>query len=296
MLFLLIVTESFCFSKFTYFTIFLLPTYIVSNVNKCMKNEINIKEEIKERYGKIALFGNSDSYCMSSPNCCNTEKVIESPVPSAKSMGYTSTELSSIPPSSVLGVGCGNPTKFAHIKEGDTVVDLGSGAGIDVFLAANIVKDNGTVIGIDITDKMLEKAKDNAESHGYKNVEFRQGDIEKRIPVEDNSVDVVISNCVINLTSDKVNTFKEIYRILKPKGIGRMVISDLVTDKEVNANSINAENWCSCIDGALTKENYINSIRKVGFTDVKVLDEKPYFEMESEDKKKITSLSIKAAK
>ena len=118
-----------------------------------------------------------------------------------------------------MGVGCGNPTKFAHIKEGDTVVDLGSGAGIDVFLAANIVKENGMVIGIDMTEKMIEKAKDNAKKHGYKNVEFRHGDIEKRIPIEDKSADIVISNCVINLTSNKVDTFKEIYRILKPDGL-----------------------------------------------------------------------------
>jgi arsenite methyltransferase len=173
---------------------------------------------------------------------------------------------------------------------------LGSGAGIDVFLAANIVKNNGKVIGIDMTDKMLEKAKENAKKYDYKNVEFRQGDIEKRIPVDDNSTDVVISNCVINLTTDKVKTFQEIYRILKPEGIGRMVISDLVTDKEVDGDSINADNWCSCIDGALTKENYVNSIRKAGFTDVKVLDEKPYLEMESDDKRKITSLAIKAVK
>jgi arsenite methyltransferase len=148
-----------------------------------------------------------------------------------------------------------------------------------------------------MTDKMIEKAKNNAEKFGYKNVEFREGDIEKRIPVEDNSVDVVISNCVINLTTNKVDTFQEIYRILKPDGIGRMVISDFVTNREiVNANSINAENWCSCIDGALTKERYIESIRKAGFTEVEVLDEKPYMEMEAGDDRKITRLAIKAIK
>ncbi len=262
-----------------------------------MYNDNSIKEEIKQRYGKIAITGSSDSCCMPSSECCSIEENgIESQPNSAKVIGYNSKELAAIPSSSILGVGCGNPTKFAHIKEGDTVVDLGSGAGIDVFLTANIVKDNGKVIGIDMTGKMLEKAKDNAKKHGYKNVVFKHGDIEKRIPVKDNSTDVVISNCVINLTTDKVNTFKEIYRILKPNGIGRMVISDLVTDKEVDGDSINAENWCSCIDGALTKENYIDSIRKAGFTDVKVLDEKPYLEMESEDKRKITSLTIKAIK
>ena len=216
---------------------------------------------------------------------------------STKSIGYNSTELESIPQSSILGVGCGNPTKFAHLKEGDTIVDLGSGAGIDVFLAANIVKNSGKVIGIDFTEKMIEKARNNAEKYSYKNVEFREGDIEKRIPVEDNSVDAVISNCVINLTSNKVDTFREIYRILKPDGIGKMVISDLVTDREIdNANSINAEKWCSCIDGALTKERYIESIRDAGFTDVEVLDEKPYLEMEKGDDRKITSLAIKAIK
>jgi arsenite methyltransferase len=172
---------------------------------------------------------------------------------------------------------------------------LGSGAGIDVFLAANLVKENGMVIGIDMTDKMLEKARHNAKEHGYKNVEFRQGDIEKRIPVEDNSVDVVISNCVINLTSNKIDTFKEIHRILKPKGIGR-IISDLVTDKEVDANLIDVDNWGSCIDGALTKENYIKSIRDAGFLNVEVLDEQPYLEMEKADERKITSLAIKAVK
>ena len=259
--------------------------------------EQNIKEKIKERYGKIAVFGNSDSCCMPSECCSVEENSGSSTIQSTKTIGYNSEELASIPPTSILGVGCGNPTKFAHIKEGDTVVDLGSGAGIDVFLAANIAKENGKVIGIDMTDKMLEKARQNAEKYNYKNVEFRQGDIEKRIPVEDDSADVVISNCVINLTSNKVNTFKEIHRILKPNGIGKMVISDLVTSKEMDKDSVNADNWCSCIDGALTKENYINAIREAGFTNVEVLDEKPYTEMEGNGGgRKITSLVVKAIK
>ncbi len=263
-----------------------------------MNIDNSIKDEIKQRYSKIAIMGNSDSCCMpSSSECCSIEEIgVESQINSAKVIGYNSEELAAIPSSSILGVGCGNPTKFAHIKEGDTVVDLGSGAGIDVFLAANIVKNNGKVIGIDMTDKMLEKANDNAKKYGYKNVEFRQGDIEKRIPIEGNSIDIVISNCVINLTTDKVNTFKEIYRILKPDGVGRMVISDLVTAKEVDANSINAEKWCSCIDGALTRENYIESIRQAGFTNIEILDEKPYLEMEQGDERKITSLTIKTIK
>ena len=163
-----------------------------------------------------------------------------------------------------------------------------------------MVKESGKVIGIDMTENMLNKARENAEKHGYKNVEFRQGDIEQRIPVEDNSVDVVISNCVINLTTNKENTFKEIYRILKSEGKGKMVISDLVTSKEIDVDSVNTDNWCSCIDGALTKENYIDSIKKAGFTNIEILDEKLYMELEAktegQEKRQITSISIKAVK
>jgi SAM-dependent methyltransferase len=144
----------------------------------------------------------------------------------------------------------------------------------------------------------LEKSKHNAEKYNYKNGEFRHGDIEKRISMEDNSTDVVISNCVINLTSNKVNTFKEIYRILGPNRIGKMVISDLVTSKEKDNRSVNADDWCSCIDCALTKENYLNSIREAGFTNVGVLNEKPYIEMEdnNDGSRKISGLVAKATK
>ena len=259
----------------------------------------DIKEKVKERYGKIALLGNVDSCCMPG-ECCQVnddDNTFASPIQSSKIIGYDANELESIPQSSILGVGCGAPTKFAHIKEGDLVVDLGSGAGIDVFLAAKKVGKFGKVIGIDMTDEMLEKARKNAKENGYANVEFRKGDIETRIPVEDNSVDVVISNCVINLTTNKINTFKEVYRILKPNGIGRMIISDLVTDKEIDKEeSINPDMWCSCIDGALTKENYLDSIRRAGFSDVEVLEEKLYMEGEKVGNRIITSLVIKAIK
>ena len=267
-----------------------------------MNKQLRLKEKIKEQYGKIAIDGNSNSCCMPSSDCCSTSEIILSPFTSSKEIGYDSDKLNSIPESSVLGVGCGNPTRFADIKEGNIVVDLGSGAGIDVFLAANNVKESGKVIGIDMTENMLNKARENAEKHGYKNVEFRKGDIEQRIPVEDNAVDVVISNCVINLTTNKENTFKEIYRILKSEGKGKMVISDLVTSKEIDLDSVNTDNWCSCIDGALTKENYIDSIKKSGFTTIEILDEKLYLELdegkdhENQEKRQITSISIKAVK
>jgi SAM-dependent methyltransferase len=197
-------------------------------------------------------------------------------------------------------VGCGTPLHPANVRDGETVVDLGSGAGIDVFLSANKVGESGRVIGIDLTDEMLEKARRNAKENGYTNVEFRKGDIEKRIPVDDNSADLVISNCVINLTTNKVDTFKEVHRILK-QGQGRMVISDLVTDKEVHGDSVDSEKWCSCIDGALTKENYLESIRKAGFQNPEILEEKLYTQEESDnkvdgDKRRISSIVVKAVK
>ena len=248
-----------------------------------------IKDKVKERYGKIALTGNSDCCCM--PGECSTN---DSPIDATKIIGYDPKELESIPQESILGVGCGAPIKFADLKEGETVLDLGSGAGIDAFLSANKVSKSGKVIGIDMTDEMLEKAKTNARNGNYTNVEFRKGDIEKNIPVNDDTIDAVISNCVINLTSDKTSAFKEVYRILR-KG-GRMVISDLVTDKELEQDQINAEQWCSCIDGALTQEHYIESIKKAGFHDISVLDQRVYMEGEKVDGRKISSLVIKAIK
>ena len=249
-----------------------------------------IKEKIKERYGKIALTGNSESCCM--PDCCSDS----SPKQALLSIGYDKNELESIPESSILGVGCGAPLNFANLKEGETVVDLGSGAGIDAFLASKQIKNSGKVIGIDFTDDMLSKATSAAKEYRFDNVEFRKGDIETNIPVEDDSVDAVISNCVINLTTDKVKAFKEVHRILKKNRKGRIAISDLVTSKEVQADSVNAEDWCSCIDGALTKENYLISIRKAGFKNPQILEQKLYQEGNGIDNNRITSLVVKAVK
>jgi len=271
-----------------------------------MQEQEQLKEKVRERYGKIALTGNSDCSC----SCCAPEEKSSEnrsySMQSAMVVGYDSKDIESIPKSSVLGVGCGVPHKVADIKEGEIVVDLGAGAGIDVFLSANRVGKSGKVIGIDMTDAMLEKASKIANDNGYTNVEFRKGDIEKRIPVEDNTADLVISNCVINLTTDKVSTFKEIYRILKKDGNGRMVISDLVTDREIGKESVDPEKWCSCIDGALTKQNYLDSIRKAGFKNIEVLEEKVYIEKEEREQQqgdndknrrsKISSLLIKAVK
>src|SRR5487761_422115 len=248
-----------------------------------------IKEKVKERYGKIALTGNSDCCCM--PGECSTD---DSLIDATKIIGYNQEELKLIPEAAILGVGCGAPIKFANLQEGDAVVDLGSGAGIDVFLSANKVSKSGRVIGIDMTDEMLDKARKNAIDGNYTNVEFRKGDIEKNIPVGDNTIDAVISNCVINLTTDKTGAFREVHRILKQGG--RMVISDLVTDREIEQGQVNAEQWCSCIDGALTKENYIQSIKKAGFEKVEILEERIYMEGEKVNGRKITSLVITAIK
>jgi arsenite methyltransferase len=262
-----------------------------------------IKQQIQERYGKIALVGNSSEGCCCAPTeCCGDDGsnshnslTMLSPLQIAENIGYDVGDLNSIPETSILGVGCGAPVKFANIQEGEVVVDIGSGGGVDVFLSANKVKQSGKVIGIDMTDQMLENAADHAKQNGYTNVEFKKGDIEKGIPIEDNFADIVISNCVINLTIDKIAAFKEIYKILKSNG-GRMVISDLVTSKEVDPESANSDKWCSCIDGALTRENYLDSIRKAGFSDIEVLEEKLYLNGDNVEGRRITSLIIKAVK
>jgi len=253
----------------------------------------SIKTDIKEKYGKIALSGNSECCCMPQDCCAD---INNSTKDSSITIGYDKDDLESLPNESILGVGCGAPLNFADLKEGETVVDLGSGAGIDAFLASNKMNKTGKVIGIDFTDEMLNKAKNASVKNGFTNVEFKRGDIESRIPLEDNSVDVAISNCVINLTTDKTKTFKEIYRILKKKGNGRTIISDLVTSKETDVQNVNSDSWCSCIDGALTRENYIKSIIAAGFLDVQVLREQLYLDedKDKENGRRITSLVIKA--
>ena len=257
-----------------------------------MQKEI-LKEKIKENYGKIALKGNLDSCCGPQEICCDTNNISKEQMLSI--IGYNDTELKSIPEESILALGCGAPLNFVNLKRGDTVVDLGSGAGIDTFLASKLVGKEGKIIGIDMTDEMLEKARKASIANNYENVEFRKGDIEEKILIDDNSVDVVISNCVINLTSYKTNTFKEIYRILKKNGNARMIISDLITTKEISKDDINTNDWCSCIDGALTKENYLQSIKDAGFQNIEILNEKTYMdENHFSDGRKIVSIIVKA--
>jgi len=278
--------------------------------NEYPQQQQDIKKAIRKTYSKIALqqesnseSGSSPSSSCCAPGCCSGGEVADSPAQVAAIVGYDTNELESVPEASILGVGCGAPVKFADLQRGETAVDLGSGAGIDVFLSAKKVGNEGRVIGIDMTDEMLERARRNAKEHGFMNVEFRKGDIEQRIPVDDNSVDVVISNCVINLTVNKVDAFKEIYRILKPGDSGRMVISDLVTDTEIAPTDVDAQMWSSCIDGALTKEHYIDSIREAGFQNIEVLNEQVYMDEQTSNnqtddkrKRKIARVVIKALK
>lgn len=217
-----------------------------------------IKEIVKESYGKIA--SNESSCCSCSCGENDQEKI-------AKMIGYSNEELKT--PGN-LGLGCGNPIALANIKEGDVVLDLGSGAGFDCFLASKKVGENGKVMGVDMTPKMVEKAKNNAEKYGYKNVEFKLGEIEN-LPIEDNSIDIIISNCVINLSPDKEKVFKEAYRVLKKDG--KMFVSDIVLLGELSEEQKNDSDLLSgCVAGALQKEDYLKIIKKAGFN-VKILGE-----------------------
>jgi ubiquinone/menaquinone biosynthesis C-methylase UbiE len=195
-----------------------------------------------------------------------------------------------------MGLGCGNPTALAELKEGETVLDLGCGGGLDVFLAARKVGQKGTVIGVDMTPEMIAKAEENATRGGYKNVEFRLGEIEQ-LPLEDDSVDVIISNCVINLSPDKLRTFKEAYRVLRHNG--RILISDLVTQGELPEEVRQSfDAWACCIAGALERQEYLSTIESAGFRDVTIVAQHQYGEPGLDDRLsgKIISVQVKAYK
>ena len=216
-----------------------------------------VKKIVKDAYKKIAI---TSSSCGCS---CNSAKNI------SKSIGYSDEELKIVGEAN-LGLGCGNPLAFGRIKEGDIVLDLGSGAGIDAILAAKKVGNKGKVIGVDMTEEMIEKAKENAKKQGVKNVDFLLGEIEN-LPLKDNSVDTIITNCVINLTPDKSKTFSEAYRVLKQGG--RIYLSDIVLLEELTEEQRNNKELISgCVAGALLRDDYLNKIKGAGFN-VKVLYE-----------------------
>lgn len=232
------------------------------------QDEIRIREVVREAYAKVAK--GQDSCCGPSSSCCSgsTAESISTHI------GYSKDELNEAPDGANLGLGCGNPLAHAALREGDVVLDLGAGAGFDCFLAARRVGETGRVIGVDMTPEMIEKARANAQKGGFSNVEFRLGEIEK-LPVEDASVDVLISNCVINLSPDKPRVFREALRVLKPGG--RLMVSDIVLRRELPAairDSVSA--YVGCISGAVLKDEYLGAIKAAGFGGIEVLDERAF--------------------
>ena len=221
-------------------------------------DEIEIRKTVREAYGAIAE---------SKGSCCCTSCGPDS-TEFAKSIGYSEDELASLPDGANLGLSCGNPTALASLKEGEIVLDLGSGAGFDCFVAAPKVGPSGKIIGVDMTPAMLETARENARKGGFSNVEFRLGEIEN-LPVADNSVDVVISNCVINLSANKRRVFEEILRVLKPGG--RVSISDMALLKELPEKiRQSVEAYVGCVAGALQVDEYKRLVNESGLTGIKL--------------------------
>ena len=230
-----------------------------------MKTPEELKTVVKERYGEIALQSKeaNESSCCSS-DCCSDETY--------NIMGDEYSNIKGYNPDADLGLGCGLPTKFARISKGDTVIDLGSGAGNDCFIAASETGESGRVIGIDFTESMIEKANNNLAKSGLKNIEFRYGDIDN-MPVDPDTADVIISNCVLNLVPDKEKVLGEIYRVLKTGG--HFSISDIVLQGELPENLRKAgEMYAGCISGAIEKEKYLDIIRKTGFKNIQLQAEK----------------------
>ena len=228
--------------------------------------EDEIKKAVRDGYARTVSQGSS---CCGEgrPCCCSTDLAQTM----SRSIGYADEDLQSVPQGSNLGLGCGNPIALASLKEGEIVLDLGSGAGLDCFLAAKRVGRTGRIIGVDMTPEMLDAARRNARQGGHANVEFRLGEVEN-LPAADNSVDVVISNCVINLVPDKARAFREAYRVLKPGG--RLMISDLVLLKELpQAIRDSVEAYVGCLSGASMRDEYLALTRAAGFEDVAIVDE-----------------------
>ena len=240
-----------------------------------MEMHEEIRTAVREHYGAIAQSGGCGCGAEGS-TCCATE------------LDYTAADKKAVPEGSNLGLGCGAPVALAGPKPGETVLDLGSGAGVDVFLAAREVGPQGRVIGVDMTPAMIDRARANAAREGYANVEFRLGEIE-HLPVADASVDVIVSNCVVNLSPDKPRVFREARRVLRPGG--RMLLSDLVLDRPLPPETkASTEAYVGCIAGASLRSEYLEMIRDAGFEAVEVVAEGRYAT------EPVTSIQVKATK
>ncbi len=218
-----------------------------------------IKAAVKEQYAKVAQ---GEATCGSLCGCTDNAEGL------AITFGYSAAELATLPAGANLGLSCGNPQALAAMRPGETVLDLGSGAGFDCFLAARQVGPDGRVIGVDMTDAMLAKARANADKSDLRNIEFRKGEIEA-LPIDDNSIDVTISNCVLNLVPDKDRAFREIHRVLKPGG--RLAVSDMAWEIEPDASvRKDLEALVGCIGGALVVGDYVSRLKRAGFVRVEV--------------------------
>jgi len=229
-----------------------------------MNKSNRIKEIVKEKYGQIAQ--KSSNQCCCSCNCSDSAQTTENSI-----MAESYLNIGGYVPEADLGLGCGIPTKYAGIKAGDTVVDLGSGTGNDVFIARQLVGEAGHVIGIDMTSEMIKQAEKHNNKLGFKNVEFKLGEIEK-LPLENNSAHVIVSNCVLNLVPDKPKAFAEIFRVLKPGG--HFCVSDIVMNGQFPESLIHiAELYVGCVAGAISQNEYIDIIKKSGFDNITIHDE-----------------------
>ncbi len=228
-----------------------------------------IKKVVRKNYADIAK--QNRSCCTPIDTCCGGS---ESKQFDSKNIGYSEEELAALPEGADLGLGCGNPVAIASLKEGETYLDLGSGAGIDCFIASKKVGKTGKVIGVDMTPDMIDKARENASKGDFENVEFRLGEIE-HLPVADNSVDIITSNCVINLSPDKKAVFKDAYRVLKPGG--RLMISDIMLLKELPDYILNSlAAYVGCIAGAMLKDEYLKLVEEVGFSNIQIVSESTF--------------------
>jgi SAM-dependent methyltransferase len=232
-----------------------------------MMEDVQVKEMVRARYGGIAEAADAAGCCGPATSCCG-DTAPGTPIGKSRQMGYSDAELAAVPEGANLGLGCGNPQAIAAIKAGEVVVDLGSGAGFDCFLASRQVGPTGRVIGVDMTHEMLKKARENAAKIGAENIEFRLGELE-HLPVADNTADVVISNCVINLVPDKAQVFREAFRVLKPGG--RVAISDVVNTAPLSVDlKSDIALLCGCVAGAAPVEQVSRWLNEAGFIAVQI--------------------------